>query len=505
MAAIDAKDRPDFKCAAYTRQMPALELVSDVLADTESVKAKTTKYLPKGPLESRAAYDSRLNIAALFPATKRTWSGFLGLLFKKPPVFGEDVPPEIAGSEGAEGWIENIDNAGTHANEFIKEFAGNALAHGHAVILVDMPRAVEREDGMAPTLEDEKRAGIRPFWVNLTKRQIINWQEEQRDGQTVLTLVMIEECLMVPDGRFGEKEKKQYREFRDDNGVITVQLWEKAETGKGSQEEFIPIGAAISISNQTEIPIAVAYGHKLGTLQSAPPLLGLAEENLRHYRLRTNHEKMTMLSFPVIVSKGQVRNLNVPEGNKQDLAFSPDEILEIDATPDTNAFLLEPAGTGIAPLAQEIKDSESRMARLGLSMLEPAQQSGKTTTEAAGDQIEEQSELDFFKASVQDAVELALMFTAKFVGLPTGGSFKLESALSKFKLSVEKIKVFSDMVERSQFDVEDLLTLLKQADELPDDFDIEAAVKKLTAAKEKAAEREVSLFNRGGLPVEDGA
>ncbi len=508
MPTIDPKDRPDYQRKAFTNQLPAMTTVRDVICGTEAVRKKRETYLPKGPLETRGAYDSRLRVADVYPATRRTWTGLLGLLFKKPPVLGESVPVEIAGkksdttSEVVDGWQKNIDNAGTSLNEFVKEFAGNALEDGHCVILVDMPPKVRRADGQPATLEDETKAGIRPYWTIRRKDQIINWQEEQRQGKTVLALVMIEECLTVPDGMYGEKEAKQYREYRNDNGLITAQIKRKVEKPNSTEVEFVAVGPPVVISNQTEIPICPAYARKKGTFQSEPMLVGLAEENLRHYRLRTYLEKQLVLSFPIPVSKGKVRNLGVPADAKQDLALSPDEILEIDDTQHTDFKLVEPTGAGIAPLAQEIKDCESRMARLGLSLLEPAQQSGKTNTEASGDQIEEQSELDFFRSSVEQAVMQALMFSARFAGLQNGGTFKLESALSKFKLTSEKIKIFSEMVERAQFPVEDFLALLRQADELPDSFDVEKALVKLEAEKEKAAERAASVFNRGELPAD---
>lgn len=492
-----------------------MQTVRDVICGTAAVNGASyksassrgqSKYLPRGPLETPEAYASRLRIATVYPATKRTWTGLLGLLFKKPQQLGEDVPVEIRGMESdnpqtaIEGWAENIDNAGTGLKEFVKDCAGCALEDGHAAILVEMPPAVQRVDGQPPTLEDEQRAGIRPYWVKYEKDQIINWQESVIGGKTVLTLVVLEECLTVPDGEYGEKQIKQYREFRNNNGVVTAQLKQKVEKPANSQEEFILLGEPVVISNQTEIPICAAYAHKKATFVSEPILLGLAEENLRHYRLRTYLEKQLVLSFPIPVSKGALRNLNSPEGTKQDLAFSPDEILELNADQFTDFKLVEPTGAGIAPLATEIKDCESRMARLGLSLLEPSQQTGKTNVESAGDQLEEQSELDFFKSSVEDAVEQALMFTAGFIGASTGGSFKLQSALSQFKFTPEKLKVFSDMVAASQFPVEDFLNLLKEADEVPQSFNPQEAVAKLEAEKAKAAERAAAVFNSGGLP-----
>jgi hypothetical protein len=500
--ATDAKDKPNYKLPAYEEQLPAMNVMRDVLGGSEAVRAKGETYLPKGPLELPESFAARLAAAALFPATKRTWTGFLGLLFKDEPTLGEDVPQSIAGTEGdgetVEGLKENIDLQGNSLTEFVKETAGNALRDGHAAIVVEMPPAVVREDGQPATLEDERRAGLRPYWVMYDKKQIINPQYEVRDGKTVLSMVVLEEHTMEPDGAFGSKAIERYRVYRDVNGTITSQVFTETE-GEGSEKEFIA-GPEVRIANQDEIPISPMYARKTGRFKSEPPLLGMAEENLRHYRLRSTLEKLLMHSFPVTISKGDLRELGVPEGSNQNLRFSPEAVLTLPDTPEATAFLLEPKGTGIAPLQAEIKECESRMARLGLSLLEPAQQSGKTNTEAATDEMEEQSELDFFRESIKDCVERALMFTAKFIGEPTGGSYELKSAMAKRKFTPAKLAAFSQMVTDRQFPLRDFLLMLVESGEAQETFDVDKALVVLENAATKAAERQRGIFDAGFTP-----
>ncbi|WP_230685451.1 hypothetical protein, partial [Streptococcus pneumoniae] len=78
--ATETKDRPDYELPAYAAQLPAMTTMRDIMGGSEAVRAKGETYLPKGMLETATAYKARLNAAALFPATKRTWAGFLGLL-----------------------------------------------------------------------------------------------------------------------------------------------------------------------------------------------------------------------------------------------------------------------------------------------------------------------------------------------------------------------------------------------------------------------------------------
>ena len=97
------------------RQGPGLKLVRDLWEGAEKVRDMGHEYLPQAPGEDAANYAIRLKRSVYHNFYRRTVEGLTGLIFRKDPVLGEDVPPLIA-----EHW-ENIDLCGTHGDVFLRD------------------------------------------------------------------------------------------------------------------------------------------------------------------------------------------------------------------------------------------------------------------------------------------------------------------------------------------------------------------------------------------------
>jgi hypothetical protein len=52
------------------------------------------KYLPKNPRESLEAYQRRVDVSVFHNAVELTVEGLTGMVFRRPIVLGDDVPPE---------------------------------------------------------------------------------------------------------------------------------------------------------------------------------------------------------------------------------------------------------------------------------------------------------------------------------------------------------------------------------------------------------------------------
>jgi hypothetical protein len=141
--AEDLKTRPDFCNAAYKAMERAWSIMRDTCAGTLHLRDRGSIYLPIEPAEDTRDFEIRRSRAIFFNAVERTLNGLVGMVFRKEPKLGDDVPEVIRGREATEmtveGQWENIDLAGTHGSVFCKEVFTDAMRDGHAAILVDMP------------------------------------------------------------------------------------------------------------------------------------------------------------------------------------------------------------------------------------------------------------------------------------------------------------------------------------------------------------------------------
>lgn len=469
-------NRPDYVCATYQEMIPDMQIVRDVTTGTRAVRAGSAKYLPKYAAEADQAYLKRLAVASLYPATTRTWQGLVGMVFRQEVEPAKDCPEVIKGIEGdgdaekVEGHWENIDNAGTHGTVFAKELFSEAVRDGHAAILVDAPSV----DIAGPvSILTEEALGLRPYWVRYNAAQIISWRHIFENGRRLLQQIVFAEKSMEPDGAFGEKEVLRYRVLRRESGglvsqatgtaapIVTFTVFKKIVAD--GKEDFV-IDSQGTLANQTEIPVAMLFTRQTGVMQSQPPLLALAEQNLRHYRFESRFEKSTEMCLPIPIRIGA-------DSVEQKLIISEDGLIDVPTGGDFK--FAEASGTSLKPIQDEIDKIESRMAKLGLALLEPTGgPSGDTTaTESLLDHVKEESELSGWVRNLKDCLELALQFHAKYLNLPSGGSMDLHSTMEKMTLPADELRVLSDMVDRKQLTVETLWAKMAEAEALVEGFD----------------------------------
>ena len=154
------QDLPSTLSPAAVEQVPATTICRDLWPGTLSVRAKGEDYLPMAPREDRRFYNPRLALSVFFNAFRQTIVALVGLIFRKDPQLGDDVPPQIV-----EHW-ENIDLEGTHGDVFVRQVTQDAMTVGHGAILVEFP-----DTGGAQNREQER--DIRPYWVPYRKEDIL--------------------------------------------------------------------------------------------------------------------------------------------------------------------------------------------------------------------------------------------------------------------------------------------------------------------------------------------
>lgn len=465
------KNLPSTRSKASERQMPALTVCRDLFAGQERMHAKGTEYLPREPGEEATDYANRLARSLFFNAFSHTVEGLAGFVFWRDPKLGDDVPKQIVGH-----W-ENIDNAGTHGDVFARELLQDALIAGHAAILVDHPQI---EAGA--TRADELRIGARPYWVGIRKEDILSWRTEVIDGQRVLAQVVIRERTMEPDGDFGEKEVTRYRVLYRAGGIAGWRLLAVTE-----QRTVITEGEGV-FGNQVEIPIAeVATSGKTGLFESDPPLIDLAWINVAHYQQWSDYaNSIHKTNVPIFVTAGLPTTDQ--QGNRVTLTLGANTALMI-PDPQGTAKYVSHDGASLTSSKAALDDLKSDMATLGVSMLASQKRVAETAEAKRIDKSAADSALGVTARALQDAIERALGFHARYMKLESGGSIAINRDFDNLLMEPDVMQAYVAAARFAGFPVRQLLEMWQAGGRISEDAnldELEMQMLGMTRAREDA-------------------
>ena len=480
---VEPKDTPDFQNAAYERMSGAWTLLTDVLAGQETIRTKKQTYLPKEPAELDEDWQRRVDASLWFEDYRDCVVNLTGMVFRKSPTLGEDVPEQI------QTLTENIDNAGTHLDVFLQRVFEDAF-FGHSFIVVDRPP----QDPEVRTAADELATGARSYWCMRQAKDALNWRTAIVNGQTILTQITFKECTKEPDGLFGEKEVTRYRVYLlDEKGEAQWQLWEEIKEA-GQTEKTIILGPSGPIKTKRgvplrRLPIAVHYGEHEGFLESRPPLKGIADINLaqfRKYSDLSNIEHHTC-AITLMVSGGDDQN--------KDLTMGGNRVLWLPVGADAKFLTVD--GDSIPALERDLANLEKRLVAKGLDFLQDDHYVPPTATEVVLSYTQRTSKLAKMVRSLIDSTEEALRITAEMEGLDQGGSITIGVDESSLTLSPEQMRILSEMNERGQLSLRTLWGILQRADQLPEDFDADEEEQRVKEAALFQMELNAKQFNAG--------
>ena len=449
-----------------TAQQSAVALVRDLWEGCQKVQDQGITYLPKAPGERGDDYRVRLQRAVFHEFFGDTVEGLTGMVFRKDPVLGDDVPALIRTH-----W-ENIDNAGTHGDVFLRELLADAITAGHAAILVEFPKTEGTQTSADETVSPMP---IRPYWVPIKKDNILSWRTTVENGITVLTQVVLKECTMVADGDFGEKEQTRYRVLYRQDGVVGFRLLQVTDT-----KHVLEIDQG-TYPTQQEIPLAeVRTSGRKSLFESRPPLLGLAYLNLAHYLQWSDHDtSLHKTCVPIFARIG----FEAPvDGQGNAIALGPNDGLDLPQGGD--AKYVSHDGASLASVKASLDDLVAHIASLGMSMLSAQKRTAETATAKKIDKASTDSALAVTARGEQDAAERALGFHARYLKLPDGGSITINRDFENEMLDAQTISALSGLVREGQLTVESLWKMLQAGKVLPDDFDADEEKGELDAEAE---------------------
>jgi hypothetical protein len=454
----------DSKHPEYQKNINAWSKIRDVVAGESAVKRKSQVYLPILSGQDIDEYDAYLTRAQFYPATTRTVAGLVGAVFTKEPQI--DVP------ESMQSFIDNIDLRGQPLTPFSKAIVEDVVTLARAGILVDA-------DDVGT-----------PYLAHYSAESIVNWRETVEDGKPRLTMVVLEESVMVQgDDAFEQEQIKQYRvltlgamvDTSSGVGVYAQAIFREQPDTNGSTSSLQQIGEPTVPTRRGEaldfIPFVFVSTTDLKPSVKAAPLLPLADVNLSHYRTLADLEHGAhFTALPTIVIVGNIASED-EDSKGSPIKIGPEGIIHLDDGGD--AKMLEYTGGGLSALEARRESKEQQMAVLGARMLEE-QKAGVESAAAIGLRHRgENSILASLADTCSRGITQALNWLAWWATQSDDPnaeiiSFELNTDFLPFAMSGQDVVAMVTGWNNGGFGLEVLYDILQKGERLPEGMTYEA-------------------------------
>ena len=426
--------------AAHTEFMEAIDLPRYLMGGTRAMRKAGHKYLPQEPAEDDKAYAARLAKSTLYNTFKKAVHSMTGKPFGVPITLGEDIPKEFLP------WLEDIDRQGRDLDTFARDHFRQDLVDGIGFILVDYPIVNAKLN-----LAEERALGLRPFWVHITGDQVIGHHAVNVEGKMTLTQVRIRECVEIPDGEFGTKSREQIRVLRPGSVEVHVQ---------NAKKEWVVDPEQSGPTTLDFIPLVPCYTGRTGFMTATPPLEDLAWLCCDHWQSKSDQKHILHVArVPLLFGKDLV------DGAGNTLPIGPNCLISTQNKPDSALQYVEHSGKAIEAGRQDLQDTEDMMRRCAGELLSSEVQ--KTATETGIEATEGESSLKAMVRTFEDALEQALLFTAKWIKLDQGGTLKISRDWKESGVDPQEFNVMLMAVTQSKITIRAWVLYLIKKELLP--------------------------------------
>lgn len=455
----------------YIKMIDQWERCEDVCDGQSKIHSQGTKYLDRLTGQSQAEYLSYLHRTPFYNATWRTLVGLQGMLFRKPPKV--EVPPPIATM------LEDVTLAGDSLHMLALEVAEECLKLGRVGLFVDYPVVPENT-----TAADAMLKNYRPSIRTYCAESIINWKTATINNKTILSMVVLKECIEEVKDEFESVEKEQYRVLdmveKPVNGVLKhcyrVRVFQ-IEITNGVEKDVL-IGEEtwpkINGAYLDTIPFQFISVDNVNWEVDEPPLIDLVDMNISHYKTTADYEHgchFTGLPTPVI--SGYAPQLD-NEGEQTSFSIGSTTAW-VFPRPDAKASYLEFTGQGLQALRDNLAMKEARMAVLGARMLEVQVRGVESANTAAIHRSGEQSMLASVAQSISIGIQKALVVFCKFAGVTDKDSIKFELNRDFFPVPMDALTITALIAgwQNAAYSYDTLFNKLKDGDIIGRDSTVE--------------------------------
>lgn len=440
--ALNVQDR-DPKMAAMAAHWPKIDAL---LGGTPAMRKAGATYLPQQPNESNDDYAYRVKTSTLFPAFERTCGVMAGKPFSKELTLNK-VPAAV------EQFLSDVDGQGRSLHAFASEvFTKAAVQYGFGGILVDFTKT----EGEAKTVADEKRMGARPYWVFVQHDQVLGYKAQTVGGQLMLTQLRLSEVAEVDDGDYGTTSVNRVRVLRPGAWA----LWQEEANGYSLLEE--------GVTTLGYIPFVPLYGVREGFMVGKPALSALADLNIKHWQQQSDQDdsarfaRKRLLVFTGLTDSGP-------------LTIASDMALRL--PPNADAKVVQGSAESVTVGRTELEALEQQMIQTGAELL-VATPGQRTATEASNDAEANKSSLQRIVENFEDALDLALQYTADWQKAGSGGTVSLFKDFAAASLTDASAQLIVSMVQANMITKETGLKEQQRRGVLSPDLDVDTEVAK---------------------------
>lgn len=388
---------PHKPSAEVARALDTWSFLADSYEGEGAIKKGRVKYLPKLSAQTEEDYAGYLCRAHYYGATRATLQGLLGLTSRKAP--------KVELAPGLEPLREDASADGTPLVALARDATKHALGFARAALLVEI-----HEDSPTPRLALYSAASL------LSVRRTV------RAGvETITRAVLSQEYTETdPADEWREVCGVEWLVLDLDGGIYRQRVYRKVKDRDGKESLIVvresyprPLGSP----GLDFLPLVVFGCSRVGTAIEEPPLLALAEENIRHYRQDADIAHglhMTALPTPWFAGDA-IQGTVDANGQSQEPVFTlgPGNAWRFRA--GTQVGMLEFTGAGIGAYREAQKETEAHMVALGAQLLAPQKREAETAEAMRLRNAASSALLSTVCDTVGEALTLSLRYAAVIV------------------------------------------------------------------------------------------
>lgn len=385
----------DTEAQFYSDMKPMWERATALLGGTDSMRAAKTRFLPQFPGESQEIYNWRLNVAVLNNFYSAMAEQMVGLMFgEKLQIEKSQIPQE---------WLDNVDRQGGSVHDFAVRVAHLLLTHGLPHILVDYPK---RPDD-AKTLDDDKRLGLRPYWVLLTPESVFSASASKVNGAEIVDQVRWKEHASRRDG-YNITITEVIRVLTLDESGATYELHERDMGSKAWVKKESGQLRAAGNKQLTQLPFVTGYANRKGFMRAKSTLDDVAHKNIEHWQSAADQRHiLTVCRFPKEFQVGTANPVNIT--GPYSLLHSSGKRTEVEFG------IIEAQGFGITAGENDLKRIVSEAESMAVRII--TSDAAKTESGEQIDYEKEGAPLQKLAVELERIVKQALQHTAIYAGI----------------------------------------------------------------------------------------
>ncbi len=431
----------------------------DFIEGDYAVKTVRGGYLRRFSNMSDADYLEHLNDTEFFPAAARAIQAMVGLIFRQPSKL--EAPDNLKN-----GIFEAITSDGQSLEDMAEWASTEFFATNYTGLLNDYPKSISK--GVRSVLEQEQE-GLSPIVTLWPAESIMGIDTKTINDRRVMGTVRLAESEII------------IRELTIETGVYTVNTWTNIEGDWHLTETTTPM---VNDKTLDRIPFELVTTETRSFNPPKAPADDIVNENYSHFRASARLSSLhNWISTPqpwLVNHAEYIPNLSITPGTFWQFPLPKDGWVE--GQPEPKFGYLEHNGAGSESIERNIDRIEKHLAQVGSRML----QSDKLAAEAAETlqlrSASEKSVLAGYARIISRGIERTAKRAAEATGYTGDISFNLNTDFFPNPMTAQEITSALALLQAGAITHETFLEMLVQGEILPETFDKDYEIERLSEA-----------------------